>query len=100
MTVVRRLSAVAALGSVTVIVTDKTGTLTENRMQISSIEVLDMAQALLAMVLANEANRASDAGDPLNRGLLEHAEANGLDVAAAQPSIPRSRDVGAVDVDQ
>jgi len=87
--VVRRLSAVEALGSVTVIATDKTGTLTENRMQVSSVDALEPAQALLAMVLANEADPASGAGDPLDRGLLAHAAANGLDAVAVHQAHPR-----------
>jgi Ca2+-transporting ATPase len=53
--IVRRLSAVEALGSVNVIATDKTGTLTENRMHVHSVDALDAARALQAMVLANDA---------------------------------------------
>jgi Ca2+-transporting ATPase len=39
--VVRRLSAVEALGSVTLIATDKTGTLTENRMEVQELIARD-----------------------------------------------------------
>jgi Ca2+-transporting ATPase len=79
--VVRRLSAVEALGSVTVIATDKTGTLTENRMEVQSLDVIDTRRALAAIVLANDADLATGAGDPLDLGLLRYASAQGTDVA-------------------
>jgi Ca2+-transporting ATPase len=82
--VVRRLSAVEALGSVTVVATDKTGTLTENRMDVQSIDAPDMRRALKAVVLANDADPATGAGDPLDVGLLRYAARHGVDVAGAR----------------
>ncbi len=89
--IAKRLRAVETLGGVTVIATDKTGTLTENRIEVSRFFPEDARRPLLeAGVLCNDAtlDRGAGLGDPLEVALLRAAKSEGIDLAAFRAAHP------------
>jgi len=105
--VVKRLSAVETLGATAVICTDKTGTITENRMRVTAVwaaghllqegdlvnqnhpaAVRELAQTVVLCSNAQlESGKDSEAtGDPTEIALLRFAKAIGVDTSPDQRS--------------
>jgi Ca2+-transporting ATPase len=107
---IRRLPAVETLGSVTVVCTDKTGTLTQNRMEVEAYHVDGSATAavprdagtaepwgalLTALALDNDTRRSDGApvGDPTEIALFLAAERAGYDPDALASRFPRAAEI-------
>ena len=90
---VNRLSAVETLGAASVILTDKTGTLTEHRLAVTRIVTADgdvapdrvgddgpVRRLVEAGVLCNDAvlGKGAGVGDPIDRALLQLGDGGGI----------------------
>lgn len=86
-TLVKYLPSVETLGSATFIVSDKTGTITEGKLQVKDYFTLDKEKLLLTAALCNDAFDTK--GDPLEVALLKWLENQGFNWRKAREKYKR-----------
>ncbi len=117
-TIVRKLSAVETLGAVEVVCSDKTGTLTQNRMTVTECYLNGrllgqdgfgaflgggisagrengcVSRFLLGCVLCNDGQPGQEMGDPTELALLHLAVDCGISIDEIRGRYPRLREIG------
>lgn len=121
--VVKKLSSIETLGGTNVICTDKTGTLTHNKIEVNCIFTTDGKTEILSnghkkeasdnkvkrsesfelvkkiVVLCNtsylivKANKINEVGDPLETGLLMFAHVEGVDIEHFRQQHPKIKEI-------
>ena len=90
--IIKNLKAVETLGAITVIATDKTGTLTENQMTVQGVSPKYNQEGIYtAACLCNDiiSDGIKLAGDPLETALVRAAEGFGLELDPINQAYPR-----------
>jgi len=89
--IIRNLPAVETLGSVTTICTDKTGTITENKIKVSEIFGWETKRLLESIMLCNDVSFGGS--DPMEEALLVYSSKSGIKKEELDAKFPRIAEV-------